>query len=569
MPRAQAGPENHVWSAGGDRRRIESSSAVLEEIRVAAVEGFCRFPRGGLEVGGLLLGAVEDGVVRIQAARPVECEHLFGPSFVLSPTDGKRLSAALEAAQTNPAPTGLRVVGWYHSHTRSEVYLTDSDLEVYRKYFPEPWQVALVVRPEPFGTARAGFFLREADGSVRAERSYEEFVLAHAASGRGRVAAPLERDAVPGPIARPAPPPIPRREIVRPAPVVVPAPRPVERTSRHRLAWMVAAALVLLLAAGGVYLLNRTAETPRPLALRVLDSNGQLQISWDRSSPSVLEARSAGLDITDGTRRVPVPLTRARLRLGQLSYTRQSENVEVRMWVQAGSGRQQEEYVRVLGGLSPVELGRQAPPLPLRPPPAAAKTSPPPKTFNPARVPQPAKMTAGSVLPAPPVVASSDLRTARPAPLAARIDAPPPPAPARAPAPAAPAPAEVYVGPKSGRILWTGQLATGGALSVDGQRVSAGNLSAALPGVPVHVSVHPAELTARGLVVYTMNARTVRETPGPQNGWNETTYTREPRRASGLLVLEAPSAQAGWKHLAVRNDGPATSVIVIDWSTSE
>ena len=36
-------------------------------------------------------------------------------------------------------------MGWYHSHTRSEIFLSDADLEIHNRYFPEPWQVALVL----------------------------------------------------------------------------------------------------------------------------------------------------------------------------------------------------------------------------------------------------------------------------------------------------------------------------------------------------------------------------------------------------------------------------------------
>jgi proteasome lid subunit RPN8/RPN11 len=589
VSRAEAGPESHVWIAAGARRRIESSLAVLEEIRAAAVEGFYRFPRGGLEVGGILFGGVEGGLVRILAARPLECEHLFGPSFALSPSDGKRLSEALAAAPTDPGLAGLQAVGWYHSHTRSEVYLAESDLEIYRKYFPEPWQVALVVRPEPLGTTRAGFFLREEDGSVRAERSDAEFVIElqaprarRSAPERAEPPVPARRAAVafPPPQPEPAPPPQPEPE---------PAPR--EQTARprrrFRLALVLLVALLVVLAGAGIVLLRRPAQPTRPLSLRVLDSGGQLRITWDRNSPSLRQARAAGLDITDGDRRMRVPFTAARLRQGGVSYTRQSENVEVRLWVEPGGGGGiQEEYVRFLGGLAqpppapepaagpavpPVLSARPAKPSvppagPAKPPvPPPARTSPPPKAFNLARLPRPvAGAAANPVLPAPPLVVSSDLR-AGPAPgLSARSEAPPPPEPAP---PAPPSPA--YLGPRSGRIIWTGQLATGGALSLDGQHASAGILSATLPGVPVHVSVHPAELTARGLVVYTAAARSVRESPGPQNGWNETTYAREPRRAAAVLVIESPSAQGGWKHLAVRNDGPAVSVIVIDWNVSE
>src|SRR6185312_4526833 len=97
----------------------------------------------------------------------------------------------------------LRTVGWYHSHTRSEIFLSDKDLAIHRRYFPEPWHVALVMKPHTFLPMRAGFFYQRADGSMRAESSDNESTLA-VLSGA------------------PAPPPVPAG---RPEPVAAPASR--------------------------------------------------------------------------------------------------------------------------------------------------------------------------------------------------------------------------------------------------------------------------------------------------------------------------------------------------------
>ena len=75
-------------------------------------------------------------------------------------------------------PERLRApVGWYHSHTRSEIFLSDADLAIHNRFFPEPWQVALVLKPHTFEPMRAGFFFREHEGSMRTQASYREFRL--------------------------------------------------------------------------------------------------------------------------------------------------------------------------------------------------------------------------------------------------------------------------------------------------------------------------------------------------------------------------------------------------------
>lgn len=66
-------------------------------------------------------------------------------------------------------------VGWYHSHTRSDLRLSEEDLDLHREFFPKRWQVCLILRPERARPLRAGFFVREADGSLKTGPSRLEF----------------------------------------------------------------------------------------------------------------------------------------------------------------------------------------------------------------------------------------------------------------------------------------------------------------------------------------------------------------------------------------------------------
>lgn len=141
---------------------IEYSHEAVEAVRAAVVDGFYKLPRGGLEVGGVLFGQRSTTSVRIAASRPMACEHAFGPSFILSEKDEAGLKTLLDSAVNDPELNGLVPVGWYHSHTRSEISLSEQDLEVCERYFPEPWQVSLVLRPERMKPTRAQFFLRGA-----------------------------------------------------------------------------------------------------------------------------------------------------------------------------------------------------------------------------------------------------------------------------------------------------------------------------------------------------------------------------------------------------------------------
>jgi proteasome lid subunit RPN8/RPN11 len=179
-----------TWSTPQCHFTIEYSRKALDDIRLGVVDAFFSLPRGGAEIGGLLLGRFDEHRVQILDYAPIECEHASGPGFTLSPTDQARLGELL--GQTFPG--GLRPVGWYHSHTRSEIALSEDDLEIQNRYFPERWQVALVLRPSTLQPTQAGFFFREPDGSIHAENSYQEFVVE---------ALPLHQVPVGGPQAAP------------------------------------------------------------------------------------------------------------------------------------------------------------------------------------------------------------------------------------------------------------------------------------------------------------------------------------------------------------------------------
>ncbi len=78
---------------------------------------------------------------------------------------------------------GDRIVGWFHTHPRMGVFLSHYDTFLHHNFFPEPWQVALVV--EPFSSV-AGFFVRQVDGVFDPTR-YFGFYEMDGANGRSIV----------------------------------------------------------------------------------------------------------------------------------------------------------------------------------------------------------------------------------------------------------------------------------------------------------------------------------------------------------------------------------------------
>src|SRR5215467_13377557 len=156
---------------------IDYSETAIEKIWDQVWDGFRRFSRGGLEMGGILYGSKEDRTLIIQDIQPIVCQHASGPGFVLSEGDRATLQEQMRQDSKEPRFQNMGRLEWFLSHTRSGLTLSPADLEVYSNFFPEPWQIALVVCPERDGSTRGGFFVREPDGSVRTDSTDREFAF--------------------------------------------------------------------------------------------------------------------------------------------------------------------------------------------------------------------------------------------------------------------------------------------------------------------------------------------------------------------------------------------------------
>ena len=103
-------PAPEAWQVPECPFAIEYDPDLLDEIRRQAVSALLSLPHGGAEIGGVLFGSREDGRVRLQAHRLIECQYAFGPSFVLSDSDLAGLARLLEGARRDPALAGLGTI---------------------------------------------------------------------------------------------------------------------------------------------------------------------------------------------------------------------------------------------------------------------------------------------------------------------------------------------------------------------------------------------------------------------------------------------------------------------------
>lgn len=123
--------------------------------------------RPDYEVGGVLVGRwCADGdssrqFVVVTAALPARFTRQG--SVFLTFTQDTLVDLHAKIEEHHP---GQAIVGWYHTHPRMGVFLSHYDTWLHRHFFPEPWQVALVVEPH---SAAGGFFIRQPDGGLDPE----------------------------------------------------------------------------------------------------------------------------------------------------------------------------------------------------------------------------------------------------------------------------------------------------------------------------------------------------------------------------------------------------------------
>ena len=574
--------ELDVWQPGDGTVRIAYSRAVMEELRLAAVDGFHRLAHGGVEIGGVLFGVRDPDGVRILAHRELASEYVFGPSFTLSENDLQALEKILASANSDSQLSGMQPVGWYQSHTRSEILLSDEELKFYQRYFPEIWQVALVLRPHRFDPVRAGFFHREPDGAVQAAASRHEFYIEPAAvkpAPRLLEAQPAAQVQPPTPAAMPvptqqpdaAPPAAP----APPAPAL-PVPRAVSRTPRRRWAWIAA---VIAVALAGLVVWNARSHAAADLSLRALDVGGQLRIDWNHGARVIQQGQSGAIEIEDGSFKVHNELSQEDLRSGSVTYLRTTGHVQISLMVRGADQGTQTEILRFSGSSLPTASAVSQPPPPEQKPETLEAVTPPSsQTLVAAPIasvtksppPAPALTTparrllvlphagvphaAETLLPAPPAIAAETAPE-----LAAFIPKLPGPTPLKS------APADQS--PATGKIIWTGKLGRSGTIQILGNHASQGHMIGALPGTPVRVQVFPSEMTQEGVRMFAADAKSIGapEAPGAQNGWNRTVYVLNPKKAGEVSIVEAPGQHNQWNKLTLRAERGDHAIIVLHW----
>lgn len=133
------------------------------------------------EVGGWLAGrwchdaqAATEFII-VEALLPAQ-QVRSGSTFLTFTHDSQvAMLSALEEQYEDKC-----IVGWYHTHPRMGIFLSGYDTWLHDHFFPQPWQIALVVEPH---SRHGGVFVRQAgELSPRKYRGFYELRTAGAES---------------------------------------------------------------------------------------------------------------------------------------------------------------------------------------------------------------------------------------------------------------------------------------------------------------------------------------------------------------------------------------------------
>lgn len=345
------------WEAPGGATIVHLSLDVIDRLRSEAMTGLGAIPRRGAEIGGVLIGHIEDTTVYIDDFEAVPCEYRRGPSYVLSEND----HAAFETAYKRWKPGGEQqryAVGYFRSNTRDRFAVSDDDRDLMNRYFPTAPHVMLLIRPYATRTTVAGFVAYE--NGVLGEAPADEFPFLRneVAAGERRRARRIAEIPAPRPW-----PEAPAKINTEPEVLVIPphddAPAsaaPAERRDetnspapprRRPWIWPVICAAILALGALGGFgaallVVPRHAAPitgdPYSLSLSVSKTGDSLHLRWDRQSRAVRSARRGTLEIADGASSKTVDLDDNQLHNGSVIYHSLTNRVTFRLVVYPRDG---------------------------------------------------------------------------------------------------------------------------------------------------------------------------------------------------------------------------------------
>ncbi len=319
----------------------EAMDSLQSEI-LATVDRFGR----GRETCGILLGTRQAHGARravfvtgYRAVASIECQQSRP-----APHRTADFEAALRTINSSGRFGPLSVVGFYRSHNRNGLYLSDDDVKLIQEYFSDPDIILMAIKTLAIGACTAGFFFRDERGRVQSEFPQVELPLtaiepvkrAQARFPQAAIAGAPVRAGMQG-----------TSELEQTATVDLAG--KTARAEGARVRWLLNYAGAALFAglAGislGVGVRNQTRKAvpiaPAPVNAPIrgmLNLNvqqtaaGHIELTWDRERPEILAAKGGVLAIRDGSGRQRIELKTEHIQSGAVAYSPATADVEFRL----------------------------------------------------------------------------------------------------------------------------------------------------------------------------------------------------------------------------------------------
>ena len=152
---ASGTPDTYVWQVPGKPVAVHIPLAIIDRLSVELMRGYGVNPKRSPEIGGVLIGSVQEGtptIVRVEDFEIVPCQYRRGPSYTFTEED----CGPFELAGTRPDG-----IGYFRTHTREGLSLGPEDVDLLDHFFAGEHTVALLVKPFATKVSQAGIFVRE------------------------------------------------------------------------------------------------------------------------------------------------------------------------------------------------------------------------------------------------------------------------------------------------------------------------------------------------------------------------------------------------------------------------
>jgi TonB family protein len=174
----------YIWQVPQKPIAVRLPLGLIDRLEQQTVESFRSLTSRGSEIGGLLLGGIAPGnpaTVSVEDFELIQCDYSRGPLYRLSDADMSRFERAIEQ---HGSGAGLRVAGFFRSHTRKGLSLDAEDAAFFEPRFHDPNHIVLLVRPFATKASAAGIFIRE-NGRISGDASLLEFPFRSSELGAG------------------------------------------------------------------------------------------------------------------------------------------------------------------------------------------------------------------------------------------------------------------------------------------------------------------------------------------------------------------------------------------------